>query len=139
MPSVGSDMGKESEYTLEDGPLKGRKLRLVFGDYAKEMDRVTRYCKKAAENASNQTQKDMYLAYAKSFEEGSSEVFKNSQRFWIRYVEVGTHLDRNETFSCTAQDKVSALSNEQNLAGFVKVTVLFKGKCFPWICATSWR
>lgn len=102
MPSVGSDMGKESEYTLEDGPLKGRKLRLVFGDYAKEMDRVTRYCKKAAENASNGTQKDMYLAYAESFEEGSSEVFKNSQRFWIRYAEVRLCFDRNQNFSCKA-------------------------------------
>lgn len=45
---------------------------------------IADYHKKAAENAANELQKNMQLAYAKSFEEGSLEAFKSSQRYWIR-------------------------------------------------------
>ena len=84
MPAEGSDIGKEPDFEINTGLLQGRKLKLVFGDHSKEMAIITEHCKKAAENASNETQKNMYLDYAKSFEEGSSEVFKNSQRYWIK-------------------------------------------------------
>ena len=45
---------------------------------------IADYHKRASENASNELQKNMQLAYAKSFEEGSLEAFKSSQRYWIR-------------------------------------------------------
>lgn len=84
IPAAGSDIGKETEYEMDTGPVKGKALKLVFGDHSKEMGIIAGYHKKAAENAANENQKKMQLAYAKSFEEGSLEAFKNSQRFWIR-------------------------------------------------------
>jgi dipeptidyl-peptidase-3 len=69
---------------IDSGPLKGRKLLLVYGDYAKEMRLIAGYHKKAAENSANENQKEMQLAYAESFETGSLEAFKTAQRKWIR-------------------------------------------------------
>ena len=48
------------------------------------MGLIAGYLKKAAENAANENQKKMHLAYADSFEGGSQETWKNSQRYWIR-------------------------------------------------------
>ncbi|PQE06369.1 putative dipeptidylpeptidase III protein [Rutstroemia sp. NJR-2017a WRK4] len=102
MPSEGSDMGKETDFTIENGPLKGSKVKLVFGDYSKELQAVAENCRKAAENAANDTQKDLFTAYAKSFETGSSAVFKDSQRFWIR--DKGPMVESNIGFIETMRD-----------------------------------
>ncbi|KAF4534336.1 Peptidase M49 dipeptidyl-peptidase III [Lasiodiplodia theobromae] len=74
---------KESEWEL-DGKLKGKKLKLVFGDYSKEMATIADAIKKARQYASNDTEKSMLDAYEKSFTTGSLEAYKDSQRFWIR-------------------------------------------------------
>jgi dipeptidyl-peptidase-3 len=84
VPAEGGDIGKDTEFEMDTGSVKGHKLKLVYGDHSKEMGIIAGYHKKAAENAANENQKNMQLAYAKSFEEGSLEAFKNSQRFWIR-------------------------------------------------------
>jgi dipeptidyl-peptidase-3 len=84
IPAAGSDIGQVTTFEMDTGSVKGHTLRLVFGDHSKEMGIIAGYHKKAAENAANDNQKNMQLAYAKSFEEGSLEAFKNSQRFWIR-------------------------------------------------------
>lgn len=84
IPASGGDLGKDSEFEIESGPLKGHKLKLVYGDYSKEMGLIAGYHKKAAEEAANENQKKMQLAYAESFETGSQETWKNSQRYWIR-------------------------------------------------------
>ncbi|OJD38748.1 dipeptidyl peptidase iii [Diplodia corticola] len=73
----------ESEWEL-DGKLKGKKLKLVFGDYSKEMATIADAIKKARQYASNDTEKSMLDAYEKSFTTGSLEAYKDSQRFWIR-------------------------------------------------------
>ncbi len=78
VPAAGGDIGKETEFDIDSGSLKGHKLKLVYGDHAKEMALIADYHKKAAENAANENQKKMHLAYAKSFEEGSLEAFKVS-------------------------------------------------------------
>jgi dipeptidyl-peptidase-3 len=83
-PVAGGDIGKETEFEIDSGSLKGHKLRLVYGDYSPLMGLIAGFHWKAAENAENENQKNMQLAYAKSFEEGSLEAFKNAQRFWIR-------------------------------------------------------
>jgi dipeptidyl-peptidase-3 len=83
-PVAGGDIGKETEFEIDSGSLKGHKLRLVYGDYSPLMSLIAGFHWKAAENAENENQKNMQLAYAKSFEEGSLEAFKNAQRFWIR-------------------------------------------------------
>ncbi|KAF2145372.1 uncharacterized protein K452DRAFT_264346 [Aplosporella prunicola CBS 121167] len=73
----------ESEWELE-GKLKGKKLRLVFGDYSKEMAKIAEAIKQAQKYALNDTEKKMMEEYEKSFTTGSLEAYKNSQRYWIR-------------------------------------------------------
>ncbi|KUJ20377.1 putative dipeptidyl peptidase 3 [Mollisia scopiformis] len=102
VPASGGDIGKETIFDINTGSLKGRKLKLVFGDHAKEMALIADYHKKAAENAANENQKNMQLAYAKSFEEGSLEAFKNAQRFWIR--DKGPMVESNIGFVETYRD-----------------------------------
>ncbi|KAL3427821.1 peptidase family M49 [Phlyctema vagabunda] len=84
IPASGGDLGKDSEFEIDDGSLKGRKLKLVYGDHTKEMGLIAGYHRKAAEEAANENQVLMQKAYADSFESGSQETWKNSQRFWIR-------------------------------------------------------
>ncbi|KAF2267090.1 dipeptidyl-peptidase III [Lojkania enalia] len=71
---------KESEWTLNDG----KKIRLLFGDYAKEMDIITHHFEEAKKYAANNTEVKMMEEYSKSFRTGSLEAFKESQRYWIK-------------------------------------------------------
>lgn len=84
VPANGGDIGKETQYTVEDGPIKGKTIKLVYGDYSAEMKTAAAYIREAAANADNEDQKKMHLAYADSFETGSLESFKDSQRHWIK-------------------------------------------------------
>ncbi|RDL41916.1 putative dipeptidyl peptidase 3 [Venustampulla echinocandica] len=102
VPENGGDVGKETEFEIDSGSLQGKKLRLVYGDHSKEMGIITGYHKKAAENAANDNQRNMQLAYAKSFEEGSLEAFKDSQRYWIR--DKGPMVESNIGFVETYRD-----------------------------------
>jgi hypothetical protein len=61
-----------------------------------------RYHKKAAENAANENQKEMQLAYADSFETGSLEAYKTAQRKWIR--DKGPMVESNIGFVETYRD-----------------------------------
>lgn len=101
-PGEGGDIGKETEYVIDDGPLAGKTVKLVYGDYAQEMAAIAGFIKKAAENAENKTQEKMHLAYAKSFDEGSLLAFKDSQRFWIR--DQGPMVECNIGFIETYRD-----------------------------------
>ncbi|GAB1311278.1 Dipeptidyl peptidase 3 [Madurella fahalii] len=102
IPSEGGDIGKETEYVIDEGPLAGKTVKLVYGDYAQEMAAIVGFIKKAAENAENETQEKMHLAYAKSFDEGSLLAFKDSQRFWIR--DQGPMVECNIGFIETYRD-----------------------------------
>jgi dipeptidyl-peptidase-3 len=102
VPTEGGDIGKETKYVVGDGPLAGKTIQLVYGDYAQEMGAIAGYIKKAAENAENETQEKMHLAYAKSFDEGSLLAFKDSQRFWIR--DQGPMVECNIGFIETYRD-----------------------------------
>ena len=102
VPSNGGDIGKETEFTVSGGLLDGKTIKLVYGDYAKEMAAITGFIKRAAENAENETQQKMHLAYAQSFEEGSLLAFKDSQRHWIR--DQGPMVECNIGFIETYRD-----------------------------------
>ena len=114
VPPEGSDIGKETEFVIEEGKLKGSKLKIVFGDHSNELALVAENCKKAAENAANDTQKDMYEAYAKSFQTGSSQVFKDSQRFWIR--DKGPLVESNIGFIETLRDPQGVRAEFQGMS-----------------------
>ncbi|POS84255.1 putative dipeptidyl peptidase 3, partial [Erysiphe pulchra] len=102
IPAEGSDIGKETVFELDTGSLKGRRLNLIYGDHSKEMEIIANYHKKAAKIAANENQKKMHLAYAKSFESGSLQVFKDAQRFWIR--DKGPTVESNIGFIETYRD-----------------------------------
>ncbi|KAF2189475.1 dipeptidyl-peptidase III [Zopfia rhizophila CBS 207.26] len=71
---------KESEWTLKDG----KKVKLVFGDYSKEMTAIAEAMEKAKEYAANGIETKMMEEYVKSFRTGSLEAYKESQRYWIK-------------------------------------------------------
>ena len=102
IPADGGDIGKDSVYTIDDGPLKGKKVTLVYGDYSDAMTDIAKNIRSAADNADNETQKDMHLAYAKSFETGSVLAFKDSQRYWVK--DKGPMVECNIGFIETYRD-----------------------------------
>jgi dipeptidyl-peptidase-3 len=119
IPSEDGDIGKETEFVIEDGPFKGKKISLVYGDYSKEMSAIAEYIKKAAENAANETQRDMHLAYAKSFETGSMLAFKDSQRHWIK--DKGPMIECNIGFIETYRDPAGIRGEWEGFASIVNI------------------
>ncbi|QYT02480.1 Dipeptidyl peptidase 3 [Trichoderma simmonsii] len=117
VPADGGDIGKETKFTVENGPLKGKTISLVYGDYAEEMKNITAYIKQAAANADNENQKNMHLAYAKSFETGSLEAFKDSQRFWIK--DKGPNVECNIGFIETYRDPAGVRGEWEGFASMV--------------------
>ncbi|KAJ5683225.1 dipeptidyl peptidase 3 [Penicillium macrosclerotiorum] len=82
-PARDRDLGEVDTFELE-GSLKGKTLRLIFGDYQEEMAKIAHSIKQAERNAANDNQKKMLDAYALSFGAGSIESFKESQRIWVK-------------------------------------------------------
>ncbi|KAH9902261.1 peptidase family M49 [Xylariomycetidae sp. FL2044] len=119
LPSDGGDIGKETVFKIEDGVLAGKTIKLVYGDYAKEMAAITENIKKAAENGDNENQQKMYNAYAKSFETGSLLAFKDSQRFWIR--DKGPMVESNIGFIETYRDPAGIRGEWEGFAAVVNL------------------
>ncbi|KAF4123373.1 hypothetical protein GMORB2_6074 [Geosmithia morbida] len=113
-PSGGGDIGVQTEFTLEDGSVKGKTIKLVYGDYAAEMKSITEYIKQASANADNDTQRKMHDAYAKSFESGSLEAFKDSQRYWIK--DKGPMVESNIGFIETYRDPAGVRAEWEGFA-----------------------
>lgn len=119
VPSQGGDIGKETLFTIEDGVLKGKTIKLTFGDYAEEMKSIAAYIDKAGENADNETQKSMHSAYSKSFETGSLEAFKDSQRYWIK--DKGPMVESNIGFIETYRDPAGIRGEWEGFASMVNM------------------
>jgi dipeptidyl-peptidase-3 len=71
---------KESEWTMDDG----KKVKLVFGDYSKEMDTIAHHIEQAKKYAANDHEVQMMEEYSKSFRTGSLQAFKKSQMAWVQ-------------------------------------------------------
>jgi dipeptidyl-peptidase-3 len=119
VPAEGGDIGKETQFTVEDGLLSGKTIKLTFGDYAAEMSAITANMKQAAANADNDTQNKMHEAYAKSFETGSLEAFKDSQRFWIK--DKGPMVECNIGFIETYRDPAGVRGEWEGFAAMVNL------------------
>jgi len=117
VPSKGGDIGTDTEFTFEDGLLKGKTIRLVFGDYAPEMKAAAEYIAKAGDNADNETQASMHSAYSESFHDGSLLAFKDSQRFWIR--DKGPMVESNIGFIETYRDPAGIRGEWEGFAAVV--------------------
>lgn len=70
---------KDTEWTLD-----GKKVRLVFGDHASEMGKISQNLAEAQKHALNQNENKMHGEYVKSFHEGSMLAHLESQRHWIK-------------------------------------------------------
>lgn len=119
VPTEGGDIGKETEFTVEDGALKGKTIRLIYGDYANEMKNIAAYTTQAAANADNDTQKSMHTNYSKSFESGSLEAFKDSQRNWIK--DKGPMVECNIGFIETYRDPAGIRGEWEGFASMVNL------------------
>ncbi|KAL7629344.1 hypothetical protein AAE478_000864 [Parahypoxylon ruwenzoriense] len=119
VPSEGGDIGKETEFTIEDGALAGKSVTLVYGDYSEEMTLIAANIRGAADNSDNENQREMHNAYAKSFQDGSSLAFKDSQRFWIR--DKGPMVESNIGFIETYRDPAGIRGEWEGFAAVVNL------------------
>ncbi|PHH58798.1 hypothetical protein CDD81_4372 [Ophiocordyceps australis] len=119
IPKDGSDIGKETCFTVDQGLLKGKTIKLVFGDYSKEMGHVVAYIDKAAINAGNDHEKNMHHKYATSFETGSLEAYKDSQRSWIK--DKGPMVECNIGFVETYRDPAGVRGEWEGFASMVNL------------------
>jgi dipeptidyl-peptidase-3 len=78
---------KESEWTL-GGKLQGKKLRLCYGDHHVEMGKIAESMAGARDHALNDVQKAMHSEYVKAFHDGSMFAHLESQRRWIKDINV---------------------------------------------------
>lgn len=85
-----------------EGSLRGKKLKLVYGDHLNEMAKVAHNLKKASLNADNDLQRQMQEEYVSSFGTGSLVAFKNAQRSWVQ--DKGPMVETNIGFVETYRD-----------------------------------
>ncbi|RXG47942.1 hypothetical protein VDGE_04363 [Verticillium dahliae] len=119
IPNEGGDIGKDTQFTVEDGVLKGKTIKLVYGDYAAEMKAISEYIAKTGENSDNETQAKMHAAYAKSFHDGSLVSFLESQRQWIR--DKGPMVESNIGFIETYRDPAGIRGEWEGFAAVVNL------------------
>ena len=94
------DISKD-EYELE-GSLKGKKLRIAYGDHHTEMAKIARNLMEAKKYALNEEEDAMQADYVKAFHDGSMNAHKDSQRHWIR--DKGPMVESNIGFIETYRD-----------------------------------
>ncbi|CZT17044.1 probable dipeptidylpeptidase III [Ramularia collo-cygni] len=118
---------KQSEWTL-DGELKGKKVKLIFGDHAKEMATISHYIAEAQKNASNKVEEAMHADYYKAFHDGSMASHVDSQRHWIQ--DKGPMVESNIGFIETYRDPhgqkgewegFAAMVNKERTRAFTKL------------------
>jgi len=131
-----------TEYTLPKGkPLEGRKLKIVYGDYCKEMRAISDNLDRAVKYAANDTQRNMLEEYRRSFCVGSLEAHKESQKYWVK--DIGPKVEVNLGFIETYRDPAGvrgewegfvAMVNEERTRAFgelVKKAEVFIPR-LPW-------
>ncbi|KAF2029378.1 dipeptidyl-peptidase III [Setomelanomma holmii] len=88
----------ESEWTVWEG----KKVKLVFGDYSKEMETIAHHIDEAKKYAANDNEREMMDEYSKSFRSGSLEAFKRSQKAWV--LDKGPQVESDIGFIETYRD-----------------------------------
>jgi len=107
---------KEKSWQLS-GPLKGKSLKMVYGDHAVEMSKISEACKSAKEYAANDNESAMHEEYAKSFSTGSMNAHLDSQRHWIR--DKGPQVECNIGFIETYRDPQGIRGEWEGFAAMV--------------------
>ncbi|KAK4957504.1 hypothetical protein LTR10_005469 [Elasticomyces elasticus] len=88
----------KTSWTLDDG----KKLRLVYGDYQREMHKIADNTSEAQKHALNDEESKMQSQYFTSFHDGSMLAHMESQRHWIR--DKGPMVECNIGFIETYRD-----------------------------------
>lgn len=70
--------------TGTDSAVDEAALNIVFGDHLSDLTLVISYLEKAKQCAANKNQVSMIEAYIESFQTGSIEAHKESQKHWIK-------------------------------------------------------
>jgi len=81
LASVQRGDGARQTFSLPDG--KGH-VRLLPGDHSAELRQICLELAEAASYAANDLQRDLLRAYIESFETGSLDTYRESQRIWVR-------------------------------------------------------
>ena len=117
-PAADRDLGEVDEIDL-DGKLKGKKLKIVFGDHMEEMAKIALEIKRAAKEADNDIQNRMHQEYAKSFGAGSMQADKESQKYWIQ--DKGPAVECNIGFVETYRDPHGVRGEWEGFAAMVNL------------------
>ncbi|KAA8904800.1 peptidase family M49-domain-containing protein [Sphaerosporella brunnea] len=72
------------------------------GDHSNEMEKIVKECDAAVETALNETQKNMFQEYSKSFQTGSIEAHRQAQKHWVQ--DKGPKVECNIGFIETYRD-----------------------------------
>jgi dipeptidyl-peptidase-3 len=97
-PSLDQRDLKDSEWKLDDG----KKVKLVFGDYSREMETIAHHIGEAKKYAANANEREMMEEYSKSFHTGSLQAFKRSQKAWV--LDKGPQVESDIGFIETYRD-----------------------------------
>ncbi|RPA94808.1 dipeptidyl-peptidase III [Choiromyces venosus 120613-1] len=107
--------GQDTEYAFgEDGK---KKLKLVYGDYAELMKKISAECRAAAEYSANEVQRGMWGEYARSFDIGSIQAHKESQKYWVQ--DRGPRVEANIGFVETYRDPAGVRAEWEGFAAMV--------------------
>lgn len=63
---------------------KGMKIKILYGNFSKEMENINMYLYKSLKYASNSNQKNMIKKYIKHYKTGDINEHKNSQKYWVK-------------------------------------------------------
>ncbi|KAK7203177.1 dipeptidyl peptidase III [Myxozyma melibiosi] len=114
-PSI-RDGGETTEYPVPSIS-KTAKVVVEYGDHAVEMGKIAGELAKAKEYAANEKQAAMLDAYVKSFEQGSMQEHKRSQREWIG--DIGPAVETNIGFIETYRDPAGIRGEWEGLVAMV--------------------
>ena len=101
-PSKSDTDALEDSWTLNIEPVKGKSLRLRFGDHAREMAAIAAALQGAEAHCANKLERSMHKEYIKSFQTGSMNAHVESQRHWIH--DKGPDVECNIGFIETYRD-----------------------------------
>ncbi|KAI9489456.1 dipeptidyl peptidase-like protein III [Zychaea mexicana] len=96
--TASGNVADSRKYALSNG----KELEISFGDFQKEMQKVSENIRQAAAYSANEHQTDMLEAYYESFTTGSVEAHMESQRHWLK--DIGPNVETNIGFIETYRD-----------------------------------
>ena len=127
-PDVSTSLNNgDLTWSIEEGPLKGNKLTLVFADHQEQMAKASENIEKAGLYAANENQKKMMDEYAQSFSSGSLIAFKESQKLWVK--DLGPDVECNIGFVETYRDPAGVRGEWEGFVAMVNKerTAAFQG------------